>query len=338
MIRFANILPLLCLYLVAGFQQAHAREQVRIIGSSTVFPFVASAAEQYGDKTGERTPIVESIGTGAGMVHFCKGSGAAYPDIVNASRKMLPSEKAQCEKHKVGEIIEVPLGMDGIVVASAIDGIELELTRRDLFLALSASVPIQGTLIKNPYKRWQDVNPDLPDIEIEVYGPKSTSGTRDAFVELVMEPVCMGINAFVSAYPDAKNRKKACHTIREDGAYIEAGENDNLIVQKLSLNNHALGIFGYSYLDQNIDKIVAHPIDGVSAEFDHIADGSYPVSRSLYMYVKQKHLNAIDGLAGFLKEITSEAALSEDGYLVYKGLIPYQYEQREAVRRKVSTL
>ncbi len=317
---------------------SQARDQIRIVGSSTVFPFVAAVAERYSDNTGHKAPIVESIGTGAGMLEFCKGVGTDYPDIVNASRPMLGSEKEICDANNVGEVIEVPIGMDGIVIASGIEGDIFPLTRRDLFMALAKDVPVDGKLTTNPYTRWKQVNAALPDKKIEVYGPKSTSGTRDAFVEMVMESACMDLPEFVAEYQEKKTRKTACHTMREDGHYIEAGENDNLIVQKLALNPDALGIFGYSYLDQNMDKIAAHTVDGIDAEFEHIADGSYPVARTLYVYVKKAHIDAIAGMKPFLEELISEEALSDEGYLTYKGLIPYMLEKRQAVRGRISAL
>lgn len=317
---------------------AQARDQIRIVGSSTVFPFVAAAAERYSDNTGKKAPIVESIGTGAGMIEFCRGVGADYPDIVNASRQIKESERNICADNGVEAITEVPLGMDGIIIAGNIKQMPFNISRKDLFLALAKQVSVNGTLVDNPNTRWKQVNDTLPDMKIEVYGPKSTSGTRDAFVETVMEHICVNDDVFQAAYADEKDRKKACHMIREDGHYIEAGENDNLIVQKLALNDNALGIFGYSYLDQNIDKIIAHPIEGVEAEYDNISDMSYPVARSLYVYVKNAHIGSIDGLKEFINELVSEEAVSEDGYLSDKGLIAYPEAKQMTIRKTLETL
>jgi phosphate transport system substrate-binding protein len=317
---------------------AEARDQIRIVGSSTVFPFVAAAAENYSDDTGKKAPIVESIGTGAGMIEFCKGVGAEFPDIVNASRQIKQSERDMCAANGVGEITEVPLGMDGIVIAGSKKQQPLKLSRKDLFYALAKKVPVNGTLVDNPNTRWKQVNDALPDKKIEVYGPKSTSGTRDAFVETVMEHACIDDAVFTATYADKKERQKACHMIREDGHYIEAGENDNLIVQKLALNESAFGILGFSYLDQNVDKIIAHPIEGVEADYEHIADGSYPVARGLYVYVKNAHFAAIEGLKEFLIELTSEDAISEDGYLAEKGLIAYPEAKQIDTRKRLEVL
>lgn len=330
---------LLTLFAVTAIAfQANAREQIRIIGSSTVFPFVAAAAEQYSDNSGNKAPIVESIGTGAGMIEFCKGIGNQYPDIVNASREIKASERAICKENGVKDITELPIGMDGIIIASSKERDILNLTLKDLFMALAKQVPVNDELMDNPYTRWKQVNDTLPDIKIEMYGPKSTSGTRDAFVEMVMEVACKDMPEFIAAYPEEKTRKLACHAMREDGHYIEAGENDNLIVQKLTLNPNALGIFGYSYLDQNIDKIVAHTIEGVEPEFELISDGSYPVARSLYVYVKNAHIASVEGLKAFLQELTSEDAVSEDGYLSDKGLISHTEEKQESIRATVNAL
>ncbi len=315
-----------------------AREQLRIVGSSTVFPFVAAAAEQYSEKSGDKAPIVESIGTGAGMIEFCKGIGVQYPDMVNASRQMKDSERKICLEHGVKEITELPIGMDGIVIAGSTEQEAFNLTLKDLFLALAKQVPVNGELADNPYTRWTQINKDLPDVKIEMYGPKSTSGTRDAFVEMVMEVACIDVPEFVKAYPEKKFRKHACHTMREDGAYIEAGENDNLIVQKLALNPKALGIFGYSYLEQNSDKVLAHPIEGVEPEFELISDGSYPVARSLFVYLKNAHVAAVKGLKPFAQELVSEDAVSEDGYLSDKGLISHTDEKQTEIRAIVEKL
>ena len=317
---------------------AEAREQIRAVGSSTVFPFVAAAAEHYGDKSGKSAPIVESIGTGAGFAEFCKGAGEDTPDIANASRLITDVEKKQCAKNNVGELMQIEIGKDGIVLASNANSDAFPLTRKQIFLALAKEVPVKGKLVSNPYKKWKEVDAALPNQPIEVYGPSTTSGTRDAFVELVMEPACVTLPEFKTAYKDEKTRKLACHGLREDGKYIEAGENDNLIVQKLSLNERAMGIFGFSYLDQNPDKILGHAIEGVTPTYDTIASGKYPVARSLYVYVKKAHLTSVKGLKGFLEELTSEEAFSDEGYLADKGLIALPEKERAAVRAKLRAL
>lgn len=325
-----------CIILCCMAQAASARDQVRIVGSSTVFPFVAAAAEKYSSNTGDKAPIAESIGTGAGFLEFCKGVGVPYPDIASASRMMLEAEKEVCKKHGVVDIVEIPIGMDGIVIATAIEVEPFALSRKQLFYALAKYVPRDGQLVANNAQTWKEVDSTLPPEKIEVYGPSSTSGTRDAFVELVFEPICTKLPEIVAQYKDEKERKVACHAMREDGAYIEAGENDNLIVQKLLLNKGALGVFGYSYLEQNADKVQPLSIEGVLPEFELIASGEYPVARSLYVYVKQAHVNYIKGLKGFVEELVSEDAISEDGYLADKGLIPLAEKTREEMRTAVT--
>lgn len=327
------ILSLLSVHTVSA-----SDDYIRIVGSSTVFPFVAAASEQFSEGTSHKAPVVESIGTGAGLIEFCKGLGAGTADIANASRAIKSSERGICDGNGVTDITEIPLGMDGVIIAGSNKQASLPLTRNILFLALAKKVPVNGELVDNPYTRWKQIDASLPDQRIEVYGPKSTSGTRDAFVELVMEPVCISRDAFKAAYADAKNRALACHMMREDGHYIEAGENDNLIVQKLVLNNAALGIFGYSYLDQNSDRIMAHPVDGVMPSYDAIADTTYPVARSLFVYVKNAHIATKPGLKPFLEELTSEDAIGEYGYLVDKGLISYQEDKRQDTRDRISQL
>ncbi|MDA0653648.1 MAG: PstS family phosphate ABC transporter substrate-binding protein [Proteobacteria bacterium] len=302
---------------IAAIGAAEARDQIRIVGSSTVFPFSTTVAEQFGKTTKFKTPVVESTGSGGGMKLFCSGVGEEHPDITNASRRMKKSEFDDCTANGIG-ITEVKIGFDGIVLGSSKAGPDIDLTLAQLFLALAKNVPVDGKLVENPYKMWSDIDAKLPKQKIEVLGPPPTSGTRDAFVEIAMEGGCES----VAGAKDLGLTGKACHNIREDGAFIEAGENDNLIVQKLESNPLALGIFGFSFLDQNADKIKAAKIDGVPAEFERIADGDYPVSRSLYFYVKQQHVGVIPGIKEFVGEFTSENAWGPDGYLVDKGLIP----------------
>lgn len=314
------------------------RDYVYIVGSSTVYPFSTVVAERFGRGTQFKTPKVESTGSGGGLKLFCDGIGIDFPDVANSSRAIKASEVAMCAANGVEEIVEVKIGYDGIVVANTIGARHFPLTRRDLYLALAKQVPdkAEESLIENPYQTWNDVNPALPDIEIEVLGPPPTSGTRDAFVELVMEAGCSKFD-FIDAL-DENRYKEVCHTIREDGKFVEAGENDNLIVQKLQANPSAFGIFGFSFLDQNADKVAGAAIDGVVPTFDAIADGGYPVSRPLYFYVKKAHVDVIPGLRGFLREFTSERAWGEDGYLSERGLIPMPAEERRAVAGAVESL
>ncbi len=328
--------------LIGGTATAQSnRDYIYIVGSSTVYPFATVVAERFGRGTEFKTPKVESTGSGGGLKLFCDGVGTEYPDITNSSRAIKQSEIDTCAANGVTDVIEVKIGYDGIVIANAIGAATVDLSRADIFLALAKEVPgdKEGTLIKNPYKNWADVNPELPAARIEVLGPPPTSGTRDAFVELAMEGGCKSIGWIDELKNSDPDRYKAiCHTIREDGAFVEAGENDNLIVQKLQANPSAFGIFGFSFLDQNAEKVKGAMVDGVEPTFDAIADGDYPVSRPLYFYVKKAHVGVIPGLKGFLREFTSERAWGEEGYLSERGLIPMPDEERRQVATDVREL
>ncbi|MDH3335756.1 MAG: PstS family phosphate ABC transporter substrate-binding protein [Rhodospirillaceae bacterium] len=319
---------------------AQAREQIRIVGSSTVFPFSAAVAEQFGKSTKFNTPIVESTGSGGGLKLFCAGSGDNDPDITNASRRIKKSEVETCAKNGIKEITEVKIGYDGIVIANSKNAPQFKLTLKDVYMALAKNVPAgDGKTQPNPYKTWKDVNPSLPASKIEVLGPPPTSGTRDAFAELAMEGGCKQVD-WVKALKksDKKSYKALCHTIREDGAYIEAGENDNLIVQKLEANPDALGIFGFSFLDQNSDKVQGSLINGIAPEFEAIADSSYPVSRALYFYVKKAQVGKVPGMKEYIKEFTSEKAWGDEGYLADKGLIPMPDAERAKFKKGAEEL
>ncbi len=308
-----------------------ARDQIRIVGSSTVFPFSTAVAEQFGKTTKFKTPVVESTGSGGGMKLFCSGIGVEHPDITNASRRIKSSEFETCTKNGI-KITEVKIGFDGIVLANAKSGPSLTLTKKQIFMALAKEVPVDGKMVANPYKTWSDIDPSLPDSKIEVLGPPPTSGTRDAFVELAMEGGAKGFESLAALRKsDKKAFKAAAHTIREDGAFIEAGENDNLIVQKLEANPNAIGIFGFSFLDQNGDKIKGATVDGAQPTFENIAGGEYGVSRSLYFYVKQQHVGVVPGIAEYVSEFTSDKAWGEEGYLIDKGLIPLPDADRKTV-------
>ncbi len=314
--------------LIAG--AAEARDQIRIVGSSTVFPFATAVAETFGKTTSFKTPVVESTGSGGGLKLFCAGKGERHPDIANASRRIKKSEVEKCAKNGVGNVVEVKVGYDGIVMANDRSAPNFALTRRDVFLALARKVPAgEGKLIDNPHKTWKDVNPVLPAVKIEVMGPPPTSGTRDAFAELALEGGCKTF-AWIKAMKkkDKRAYKSLCHTIREDGAYIEAGENDNLIVRKLQTNPNALGVFGFSFLDQNADRIKGNPMDGKQPTFENIASGDYPVSRPLYFYVKAAHVGMVPGIKEYLAEFSSEKAWGNGGYLTGKGLIPMSDAER----------
>lgn len=327
-------------FATAAAAPALAREQIKIVGSSTVFPFSTTVAERFGKAGDFKTPVVESTGSGGGLKLFCSGVGVEHPDITNASRRIKASEVEKCASNGVTEIVEVKIGYDGIVLANSKAAPLFELSLRDIFLALAAEVPNEaGEMVPNPYMMWNEVNPDLPAVKIEVLGPPPTSGTRDAFNELALEGGCDMIDSIRALKDTDKNlHKKICRSVREDGAYVEAGENDNLIVQKLEANPNALGIFGYSFLEQNSDKVQGSLIDGVEPEFELIAEGDYPVSRSLYFYVKKAHVGVVPGIAEFLAEFTSEDAWGEDGYLVDKGLIPMTEEERDAFAKAAEEL
>ncbi len=315
---------------------ASARENIQMVGSSTVYPFATVAAERFGRATDFKTPIVEATGSGGGLKLFCGGVGRKHPDFANSSRRIKASEFEHCAQNGVTDIIEIKIGYDGIVLANSRAAPRFSLTRADIFRALAKNTPHPDgseTLTPNPYSTWREVNSSLPATPIEVFGPPPTSGTRDAFVELAMEGGCAQIPwlaAMGAADPHAY--REACHRIREDGAFIEAGENDNLIVRKLGKNPHALGIFGFSFLDQNGDVVQGAHVDGVAAQFELIASGAYPIARPLYVYAKSAHLSVIAGMAEFIAELTAEDTWGEDGYLADRGLIPLPDAERDAFR------
>jgi len=321
-------------------QGAAARDQIRIVGSSTVYPFATVVAEEFGRSSDFKTPIIESTGTGGGLKLFCAGIGVEHPDITNASRRIKQSEVDLCAKNGVNEITEVKIGFDGIVVANSKQAKRANLTLRQLFLALAKDVPApNGDLIPNPNKTWRDVDPSLPNTPIEVLGPPPTSGTRDAFNELAIEGGCKTFPDLKALKKTDKNRyKQICRAIREDGAYIEAGENDNRIVQKLLANPKALGVFGFSFLDQNADSIQGSVVNAVEPTFELIANGDYPVSRSLYFYVKNAHKGSIPGIEAYVSEFVSEKAMGEFGYLSDRGLIPSPAEERSKVRAAATSM
>lgn len=299
---------------------ASARDQIRIVGSSTVFPFSTAVAEQFGKTTDFATPVVESTGSGGGLKLFCAGVGVEHPDMTNASRRMKAKEFAMCQDNGVTEIVESIIGFDGIVIANANSGPTFALTLPQVVIALAANGPMPST--------WDQVDPSLPAIAIEVLGPPPSSGTRDAFEELVMHEGC-DLTELVE-----------CEgvSIREDGVFVEAGENDNLIVSKLEANPNALGVFGFSFLDQNSDVIKGAAMDGVEPTFDNIADGEYEISRSLYYYIKVAHIGVIPGIAEYAAEFSSEAAAGEEGYLTDKGLIPLFEDEFEENADRVNGL
>jgi phosphate transport system substrate-binding protein len=331
---------------VAPLQAASgARDSISIVGSSTVYPFSAAVAEQYGKSGKFKTPKVEATGTGGGIKLFCGGVGPKFPDIANASRKMKKSEYDACQKAGVKDIVEVKIGFDGIVVAQSKKSTNaLPLTRKEIFLALAKQVPDPknpegGNLVDNPYKNWNEINPALPATKIEVLGPPPSSGTRDAFAELALEGGCQQI-PWIKAKKEKDDAwfKSTCMTVREDGAYVEAGENDNLIVQKLEANPIAAGVFGYSFLAMNEDRLNASTVDGQAPTYEAIAEGKYPVSRPLFFYVKKGHIGVIPGIEEYVAEFTSEKAAGPEGYLADKGLIALPDAERKEVAKEAKTM
>jgi phosphate transport system substrate-binding protein len=337
----ATAMTLLAMLLAVPAAMAQsARDYISIVGSSTVYPFTTTVAEKFGKSGGFKTPKVESTGTGGGFKLFCAGVGVQYPDVSNASRAIKQSEIDSCNKAGVKDIIEVKVGYDGIVVADSRKGAAFKVTRRELYLALAKTVPDPANaqaVIANPYTTWKQINSAFPADKIEVLGPPPTSGTRDAFVELVMEAGCQTF-AWLKSLKDVDEGrfKRVCDTMREDGGYVEAGENDNLIVQKLESNPRALGIFGYSFLEENSGQLQGSFVDGVAPTFENIASSKYPVSRPLFIYVKKAHLGVIPGLREFVNEYVTERSMGADGYLANKGLIPLSAAELAKVRANVA--
>ncbi len=327
---------------LAGFIAipAQARDQIRIVGSSTIFPFTTAVAEEFGITTPFRTPVVESTGTGGGIKLFCAGVGTRHPDVTNASRRIKKSEVEKCVRNGVTDITEVKIGFDGIVLANSLKVPRTSFSLRHIFLGLAKQVPANetgATLQPNPYEKWSDIDSTLPKIKIKVLGPPPTSGSRDAFAELALEGGCKTFSDLKAMKNSDKNTYKVvCHSIREDGAYVEAGENDNLIIRKLEADTNAFGVFGFSFLDQNQDKVQGSLVNDVSPEFENIADGKYPVARSLYFYVKNAHMDIIPGIEAFVSEFTSDNAMGKDGYLIDKGLIPLDEDERKQQIEKLS--
>lgn len=317
---------------------AVARDQIRIVGSSTVYPFTTAVAEQFGKTTGMATPIVESTGTGGGLKLFCAGVGVDHPDATNASRRIKAGEFEDCKKNGVTDVIELKIGFDGLTLANSKKGPLFNLTKTQIFLALAKEIPgADGKLIPNPNKSWSDIDKALPNEPINVLGPPPTSGTRDSFVELVMEKGAEGIDSLKAMKKaDAKAFEKVWKSIREDGAFVEAGENDNLIVKKLEADPKALGIFGFSFLEENAAQLQGSVINGNEPTFENIADGKYTVARPLFVYVKKQHIGVIPGLDKFMAEYVSDKAIGDEGYLSDKGLVTLPAAMLEEVRAGVA--
>lgn len=328
--------------LIAGIvaQPAVARDQIRIVGSSTVYPFTTVVAEAFGRLTDFPTPVVESTGTGGGFALFCAGIGEDFPDFNNASRAIKASEVALCGSNGATDIVEIKIGYDGIVLANSRESDPIDITRAQLWQALAREVPdASGQMTTNPFTYWSEIHPSLPKVKIEVLGPPPTSGTRDAFVELVMEEGCAAFSAVVALKDTNKNRFDAvCQSVREDGVYVEAGENDVLIIRKLQANPDAFGIFGFSFLDQNSDVIQGSSIESEPSTFDNIADGAYPVARPLFLYAKKAQAGLIPGIEEFIRELTDDRTWGPDGYLADRGLISMPDAERDRFRSEARSL
>lgn len=312
------------LVVIAGVAQA--RDQIKIVGSSTVYPFSSYVAEELGATSSFPTPVVESTGSGGGMKIFCAGNGMDTPDITNASRAMKEKEWKLCQENGVTDITGAMIGYDGIAVAQSKENSDVSFTREQLLLAVAAKVPVNGVLVDNPYKKWSDIDASLPNRDIVIYGPPTSSGTRDAFEELVMQKASKKMAGY---------GKKKYDTIRQDGVYVPAGENDNLIVQKIEKNKDAFGVFGYSFLAENADKIAAAKVDGKLPTPQTVADGSYPVSRSLFFYVKKSHLDKVPALSKYVTLFMSDKMISEKGILKTIGLIPVAPDVRKSLQKSV---
>lgn len=333
---FLSLLNFVFIYSVTS------RDQINVVGSSTVYPFSTVVAENFGNKTGIKVPKIESTGSGGGMKLFCKGLGTSHPDITNASRRIKKNEYNQCKENGI-DVVEIKVGYDGIVIANSKKAKLLNLTKRQIFLALAKQVPEGnkegGSLVDNPNKKWSDIDPNLPNKKIEVLGPPPTSGTRDAFNELAIEGGCKTFPKLKAIKKQDKKKYKAiCRAVREDGAFIEAGENDNLIVQKLVENENAFGVFGFSFLIENEDKIQGSTVDGMAPTMETIADKSYGVSRPLYFYVKLAHVDVIPGIREFLAEYTSEDSWGPGGYLEERGMIPMPENEREFFKKNAEEI
>jgi len=322
---------------VAGFAgSAAARDQIQIVGSSTVFPYTQAVAEQFGSVTDFPSPVVESTGSGGGMKIFCQGIGEAHPDITGASRAMKPSEWKLCNENGVTDITEVLVGFDGLSLAISRDTEhDWSLTETQVYQALAAEVPVDGEMVANPYKKWSDIDPSLPDVEILAYGPPPTSGTRDAFVELAIVDGCMEIEMIAEKGEDWAEEN--CARLRSDGPFVEAGENDNLIVQRLDADPNAIGIFGYSFLFENKDKLMGIAINGTAPSMETIGDGSYDIARPLYFYIKNAHRGVIPGMEEFIAEYVSEDAMGPGGYLEERGLVVLGEERFQQVQEAAMT-
>lgn len=328
-LRELRILKIVLLLSLFCAPQIFARSEIRIVGSSTIFPFASIVAEESARKFGMKTPIVEANGTGGGIKLFCQGRGMKSPDIAMASRRMTEAEKSICKQNGVDEIFEIEIGKDGIALISSAKKRLLSLSKKELYEAMAYALPSHQGRVKNTLKKWSDIDAKLPDEKIVVLGPPPSSGTRDAFLELIMVPFC-------HRQPDFEER--SCTSFREDGGYVDAGENKNLIVRKISSNLKIYGLVSYSYLAQNEREIQAAAIDGVQPTLASIANGAYPISRTLYLYVNSAHVKKNPEIIQYLEEFLSDGASGMDGYLAEKGLVPVAGQRREKMRLRIKDI
>lgn len=327
------------IYMFFAVNYANANQQIRAVGSSTAYPFIADVAEHFANSTGNKTPIVESIGTGGGFFVFCAGVGEDQVDISNASRKITDFERELCKNNNVTDIIEIPFGYDGITIAESADSPVYNFSKEILVKALANQIVVNGKLVKNPYKKWSDIDKKMPDSNIEVYGPPSSSGTRDYLVNLIFYDYCMKNLKFYGKGTSSAEAISSCKEIRKDGRYIDAGENDNLIVKKIKNNPSSIGIFGYSYFINNKDSLRASKIQDIEPSHDTIYEGTYPLARPLYIYVKKQHFSIKPNIKLFIQELISDKAIGKDGYLVKRGLISLHDDElnklREGLKEKL---
>ena len=316
-----------------------ARDQIKIVGSSTVYPFSSAVAEELGSTTSYPTPVVESTGSGGGMKLFCAGNGMNTPDITNASRRMKTKEFKLCAKNGVTDITEAIIGFDGIAFAQAKSNKPFNVTKKQLLLAVAAEVPSKDgkSLVKNPYRKWSDIDSSLPKREIIIYGPPKSSGTRDAFEDMILKGQTKKMSVYTSIYKKTGNKTyKKYKKIRTDGVYVPSGENDNLIVSKLNKNKAAFGIFGYSFLVENEDKVQGSNVNGVSPTPRNISTGKYPISRSLFFYIKNSHSPKVAAMASYIKMFMSEDMIGDNSILGEIGLISLPDSTRATIRNSVN--
>lgn len=332
----------LSIFTTANAVNIVSRDHITIVGSSTAFPILSSVAERYKRSTNAPSPVLISMGTGGGFKLFCSDKGTETPDITMASRKLKPSEREQCKNQSITQINELKIGYDGIAFASARDSSDFDFRMKDIYLALAREVPSpdgKPKLVTNPYQRWSQINPALPDVAIRVLGPPPTSGTRDILVEKLIDQSCQQYSFLQQLKNDNIDEYRSrCYTFREDGAYINSGENDSRIVRKLADDNKAIGVIGYNFLDRNRDVLKAASIDNDVPEYEKIEDSSYLLTRPLYIYVNQRRIEYIPNLYEFLLELTSDASWGEEGYLVDHGLIPLTAKDRESGRCQIVML